>query len=73
MVVSKEAAKLAMDLGTFRRRVCVFIFSGIDVVLERLVKVNVSIGYILRKYFSGFTLLMFSRMLCIVNIISRSR
>lgn len=73
MVVLKEVVKLVMDLGMFRWCVCVFIFSGIDVVLEWLVKVNVSIGYILWKYFSGFMLLMFSRMLCIVNIISRLR
>lgn len=63
MVVLKEVVKLVMDFGMFRWWVCVLILSGMEVVLEWLVKVNVSIGYILWKYFSGLILFMFNSML----------
>ncbi len=53
MVAPNEAAKLAMDWGIPRRRVCASMLRGMLAALERLVKAKVSTGQILRKKRSG--------------------
>ncbi|MNY72530.1 hypothetical protein D3C86_2111100 [compost metagenome] len=53
MVAPNEAAKLAIDCGMPRRRVCASMLSGMLAALERLVKAKVSTGQTLRKKRSG--------------------
>jgi len=55
MVAPNEAAKLAMEDGIPRRRVCASMLSGMLAALERLVKAKVSTGQTLRKKRSGLT------------------
>src|SRR5471030_2793687 len=73
IVAPKDAAKLAIDSGIPRRRVCASTLSGIVAALERLVNAKVSTGQTLRKNFAGLTPVKDNRTAWTTNIIARPR